>query len=100
MTATVTRRTLLTTGAATAGVLLPGVGAYARRHSTHGVRFRLNAVVLDGGEQVVSITLHTAHLGAIDPASLSTGLTAVACSAAPGTSCALGIDPMSNDRKS
>jgi len=73
MTATVTRRTFLTTGAATAGVLLPGVGAYARRHPTHGVRFRLNAEVLDGGEQVVSITLHTAHLGAIDPASLSTG---------------------------
>ena len=73
MTATVTRRTFLTTGAATAGVLLPGVGAYARRHPTHGVRFRLNAEVLDGGEQVVSITLHTAHLGAIDPASLTTG---------------------------
>jgi hypothetical protein len=50
MTATVTRRTFLTTGAATAGVLLPGVGAYARRHPTHGVRFRLNAKVLDGGE--------------------------------------------------
>ena len=73
MTATVTRRTFLTTGAATAGVLLPGVGAYARRHPTHGVRFRLNAEVLDGGEQVVSITLHTAHLGAINPASLTTG---------------------------
>src|SRR3954447_18190086 len=73
MTATVTRRTFLTTGAATAGVLLSGVGAYARRHPTHGVRFRLNAKVLDGGEQVVSITLHTAHLGAIDPASLTTG---------------------------
>jgi predicted peptidase len=71
MTATVTRRTFLTTGAATAGVLLPGVGAYARRHPTHGVRFSLNAVVLDGGEQVVSVTLHTARLGPIDPASLS-----------------------------
>jgi hypothetical protein len=73
MTATITRRTFLTTGAATAGVLLPDVGAYARRHPTHGVRFRLNAQVLDGGEQVVSITLHTAHLGAIDPAGLTTG---------------------------
>ena len=73
MTATVTRRTFLTTGAAAAGVLLPGVGAYARRHPTHGVRFTLNAEVLDGGEQVISITLHTARLGPIDPASLTTG---------------------------
>jgi predicted peptidase len=74
MTATVTRRTFLTTGAATAGgVLLPGAGAYARRHAHHAVRFSLDARVLDGGEQVVSVTLHTARLGRIDPASLSTG---------------------------
>lgn len=32
--------------------------------------FTLNAVVLDGGEQIVSVTLHTAGLGNIDPASL------------------------------
>ena len=37
MTATVTRRTFLTTGAASAGVLLPGVGAYARRHPTQRI---------------------------------------------------------------
>ena len=35
--------------------------------------FRLNAEVLDGGEQVTSITLNTARLGPIDPASLTTG---------------------------
>ena len=29
--------------------------------------------MLDGGEQVTSITLHTARLGSIDPASLTTG---------------------------
>ena len=37
------------------------------------MRFTLNAEVLDGGEQVTSITLHTARLGPIDPASLTTG---------------------------
>src|SRR3954462_1652036 len=68
-----TRRTFLTTGAAAAGVLLPGVNAYARRHPGNGVRFTLDAEVLDGGEQVTSITLHTARLGRIDPASLTTG---------------------------
>src|SRR3954470_3278813 len=73
MTAPTTRRTFLTTGAAAAGALLPGVTAYARHHPTHGVRFTLNAEVLDGGEQVTSITLHTARLGRIDPASLTTG---------------------------
>ena len=73
MTAPITRRTFLTTGAAAAGVLLPGVSAYARRHPSNGVRFTLNAEVLDGGEQVTSITLDTARLGPIDPASLTTG---------------------------
>src|SRR3954463_11285958 len=73
MTAPTTRRTFLTTGAAAAGALLPGVAAYARRPPTEGVRFTLNAQVLDGGEQVTSITLHTGRLGPIDPASLTTG---------------------------
>src|SRR3954471_19708675 len=72
MTAPTTRRTFVVTGAAAAGAFLPGV-AYARRHPTGGVRFTLNAVVLDGGEQVTSITLHTARLGPIDPSSLTTG---------------------------
>src|SRR3954467_11651453 len=73
MAAPISRRTFLTTGAAAAGALLPGVTAYARHHPTHGVRFTLDAEVLDGGEQVTSITLHTARLGPIDPRSLTTG---------------------------
>src|SRR3954464_12286156 len=73
MTAPTTRRTFLSTGAAAAGVLLPGVNAYARRHPSNGVRFTLDAHVLDGGEQVTSITLNTARLGPIEPASLTTG---------------------------
>ena len=73
MAAPLSRRTFLTTGAAAAGALLPGVTAYAGRHPNDGVRFTLNAEVLDGGEQVTSITLHTARLGRIDPASLTTG---------------------------
>ena len=72
MAAPVSRRTFLTTGAAAAGALLPGVTAYAGGHPHGGVRFTLDAEVLDGGEQVTSITLHTARLGPIDPASLTT----------------------------
>jgi poly(3-hydroxybutyrate) depolymerase len=73
MAAPITRRAFMTSGAATAGVLVPGVVAYAWPHPNRGVRFTLNAQVLDGGEQVTSITLHTARLGPIDPASLTTG---------------------------
>ena len=73
MAAPITRRAFMTTGAAAAGAFLPGAAAYAWPHPTHGVRFTLNAQVLDGGEQVTSITLHTARLGPIDPASLTTG---------------------------
>jgi predicted peptidase len=73
MTAPVSRRAfLVTTGAAAAGTLLPGV-AYGRHPRGGGVRFTLNANVLDGGEQVTSLTLETARLGPIDPASLTTG---------------------------
>ena len=73
MAAPLSRRTFLTTGAVAAGALLPGVSAYAGRHRADGVQFTLNAEVLDGGEQVTSITLDTARLGRIDPASLTTG---------------------------
>jgi predicted peptidase len=74
MTTPISRRTILAAGAgAAAGLSLPGVAAYAGGHPTTGVGFRLNAVVLDGGEQVVSLTLNTARLGPIDPASLTTG---------------------------
>jgi predicted peptidase len=72
MTAPITRRTVLAAGAAAAGLSLPGVAAYAHDRSSESVRFTLNADVLDGGEQVTSITLHTAQLGPIDPASLTT----------------------------
>jgi predicted peptidase len=73
MATSVSRRTLLVAGAgAVAGLSLPAA-AYAGGHSATSVRFRLNAYVLDGGEQVVSVTLNTARLGPIDPASLTTG---------------------------
>jgi predicted peptidase len=72
MAAPITRRTVLAAGAAAAGLSVPGV-AYASGDPGRGLRFTLNARTLDGGEQVVSITLHTSRLGPIDPASLSTG---------------------------
>ncbi len=67
----ISRRTILVAGAAAAGVSLPGTAAYAGGHSAATVRFRLDAEVLDGGEQVTSVTLQTAALGPIDPASLT-----------------------------
>lgn len=73
MATPISRRTLLTAGAgAAASLSLPGA-VYAGDHSTSSVGFQLNAEVLDGGEQVTSITLDTAGLGPIDPASLTTG---------------------------
>jgi len=77
MATPISRRTILAALAvvavAIAGLSLPGVAAYAGGHPSTSVRFRLNAEVLDGGEQVTSITLNTARLGPIDPASLTTG---------------------------
>jgi predicted peptidase len=73
MATRINRRTLLAAGAGVAGLSLPGVAAYADDRATTSVRFTLNAQVLDGGEQVTSITLKTARLGPIDPASLTTG---------------------------
>jgi predicted peptidase len=72
MATPISRRTILVAGATAAGVSLPGGATYAGGHPT-SVRFRLNAEVLDGGEQVTSITLNTARLGRIDPASVTTG---------------------------
>jgi predicted peptidase len=67
------RRTLLAAGAgAAAGLSLPGPAAQAGGRPATRVRFRLDAQVLDGGEQVTSVTLDTARLG-IDPAGLTTG---------------------------
>jgi predicted peptidase len=74
MAAPISRRTILAAGAATAaGLVLPGVAAEAGGRPTTSVGFTLNAEVLDGGEQVTSITVNTAQLGPIDPASLKTG---------------------------
>ncbi len=77
------RRTLLSAAAAAgATASLPLSGA---AHATPGaerektarartaVRFRLDAEVLDGGEQITSVTLATSRLGRIDPATLTTG---------------------------
>ncbi len=72
MATPIRRRTILAAGAAAAGLSLPGVAAVAGGHPSNGLRFILNAEVLDGGEQVTSITLKTARLGPIDPASLTT----------------------------
>jgi poly(3-hydroxybutyrate) depolymerase len=68
----ISRRAVLVTGAgAAAGLTLPGVAHADGRHAT-SVGFVLNAVTLDGGEQVTSVTLDTSRLGPIDPASLTT----------------------------
>ncbi len=66
------RRTVLAAGAgAVAGLSLPGVATADRPHAG-SVGFVLNAVTLDGGEQVTSVTLDTSRIGPIDPASLTT----------------------------
>ncbi|GAA2280100.1 hypothetical protein GCM10010145_60130 [Streptomyces ruber] len=70
----ISRRTVLAAGTGAAvGLSLPGVAAYADDRVTTGVKFTLNAQVLDGGEQVTSVTLDTARIGAVDPAGLTTG---------------------------
>jgi predicted peptidase len=67
----ISRRAVLAAGAgAAATVALPGTAA--RAEAATGVRFDLNARTLDGGEQVVAVTLDTRRLGPIDPASLTT----------------------------
>jgi predicted peptidase len=72
----ISRRTVLAAGAGVAAAAaLPGGAAAAGGGAGGGpsVRFRLDARVLDGGEQVVSVTLNTSRLGRIDPASLTNG---------------------------
>ena len=74
MSANVSRRTVLAGGAgAVAALTLPGVAAHAAAPSSTSVGFVLDAVTLDGGEQVTAVTLDTARLGPIDPAGLTTG---------------------------
>ncbi|MEV0620280.1 PHB depolymerase family esterase [Nonomuraea sp. NPDC050404] len=72
----ISRRNILTTGAGTiAGLTLPRIALAAADddRSPTSVRFVLNAETLDGGEQIVSLTLDTSRLGPIDPSSLTTG---------------------------
>jgi pimeloyl-ACP methyl ester carboxylesterase len=67
-----TRRRLLVGGAGVAAVALQPEIAHATAPSTPTtVRFSLNATVLDGGEQVTSLTLDTSGFDMIDPASLT-----------------------------
>jgi pimeloyl-ACP methyl ester carboxylesterase len=68
----ISRRTVLAAAGAgaVAGLSLPDAAA---GHPAPGVRFTLDAKVLDGGEQVTSVTLHTARLGRVHPSSLTTG---------------------------
>jgi predicted esterase len=68
MATPISRRSILAAGAgAAAGLALPA----AAQATGSRVRFTLNAVTLDGGEQVVAVTLRTGRLGRIDPASLT-----------------------------
>ncbi|MBU2664628.1 prolyl oligopeptidase family serine peptidase [Actinoplanes bogorensis] len=74
MATTISRRSVLAVGAgAAAGLALPVSAAQAGGDRKH-VEFELDAQVLDGGEQVTSVTLRTARLGRIDPARLTTGM--------------------------
>ena len=74
----VTRRSLLIGGATVAAVALQPQIAHADDSSrSTSVKFTLNATVLDGGEQVTSLTLDAGCLSSIDPASLTTGTFAV-----------------------
>jgi predicted esterase len=69
----ISRRGAMAVGAGVAaGLALPGV-ADADSGRTDSVGFVLDAVTLDGGEQVTSVTLGTSRLGPVDPASLTTG---------------------------
>ncbi|MGP2439620.1 prolyl oligopeptidase family serine peptidase [Streptomyces sp. JW3] len=73
MAAPLNRRAVLAAGAGAAvGLSLPGGTVHADDRTPTGVRFALNAQVLDGGEQVTSVTLRTARLGPIDPSRLTT----------------------------
>jgi predicted esterase len=73
MSESISRRSVLAAGVgAAAGLVLPSEAALANNSDATSVGFLLDAVTLDGGEQVVAVTLGTAHLGPLDPASLTT----------------------------
>jgi poly(3-hydroxybutyrate) depolymerase len=68
MATSISRRSVLA-----AGLALPGAAVLTAGRPATRVGFTLDAVTLDGGEQVTSVTLATARLGRIDPASLTAG---------------------------
>ncbi|HET7723144.1 MAG TPA: PHB depolymerase family esterase [Propionibacteriaceae bacterium] len=69
----VTRRGLFVGGAGVAAVALqPEIAHAAAPPTPSTVLFSLNATVLDGGEQVTSLTLDTSGFDPIDPDSLTT----------------------------
>jgi predicted esterase len=71
MNTPIPRRSLLAAAGATAvGLSVPGLAEAAGRPKARA-RFTLNAKTLDGGEQVVSVTLHSARLGHVVPSSLT-----------------------------
>lgn len=65
-----TRRELLVGGATLTVVAVQPQLAHAAP-DTANIPFTLNATVLDGGEQVTSVTLDTSSFGPIDPSSLT-----------------------------
>lgn len=68
-----TRRTLFIGGATVAAVALqPELAHASEPKQVKSINFTMNATVLDGGEQVTSLTLDTSHVGPIDPSSLTT----------------------------
>lgn len=82
-----TRRGLLIGGATVAAVALQPEIAHASAPATPTtpgtVHFTLNATVLDGGEQVTSLTLDTSGFGPIDPASLTAATFTVRLTSTP-----------------
>lgn len=82
-------------GAALTGVLVTGaLGVPARAagaESLSGVEFTLGAEVLDGGQQITSLTLDTSEVGGVDPASLAADTFTVH---ATGTSPVAGAEPL------
>ena len=63
------RRTLAALMAA--GIVVPVLGVPQAAQAAPPVTFVLNAEVLDGGQQITSITIDTGGMGPVDPSSLS-----------------------------
>jgi predicted esterase len=84
MATPLSRRAVLAALTGAAAWAVPAGTAHAGGRAPTTVRFTLNAEVLDGGEQVTSVTLRTAPLGPVDPARLTTaGFTVHARAASP-----------------